>query len=549
MSPRMAYSPATRLFRRLAAEQGADGDSAQPSPEVDQRSITRRDFLRGAAAAAAGLAAASALGSVPVRAARARDARVVVIGAGVAGLRCAHQLRQSGITAQVYEAASRIGGRTFSVTDFFADGQVAEHGGEFISTEHTAARNLARTLGLRLEVINGGELPGGEEIYRIDGEFYTYAEASADWLIASKAFKDELQAAPWPQNFDSFTQRGRELDHLSVPEWFDPAHPRGNPILAELGPQSRFAKLMRTNVISEYGGNPAATPALSLLYLLAWNPRNALSPLPGTDELHHVEGGNEQLAQRMAAELPSGSVHSGRALAAVTGEAGGPYRCHFASGASVVADHLVLALPFRMLREVDLDPRIWGAFRPQKQFAISSMPIGTNAKLQIQARSRPWSKVITANGQQIHANGVAYSDPGGFQVAWDGSVASPSQRGVLVNYTGGTKGTQLRGPGAFGVASDADAADFLAAIEPVFPGTTAAFNGRALKSSWVDDPWHKGAYSHWGIGHYTGFSGAEGLQEGAIHFAGEHTSVDYQGFIEGAVRSGERAAREIHQQT
>ena len=449
----------------------------------------------------------------------------------------------------MYEAANRIGGRTFSVTDFFADGQVAEHGGEFISTEHTATRNLARRLGLRLEVIDGGELPDGEEIYRIDDDFYTYAEASADWLIASKAFKDELHAAPWPQNFDSFTPRGRQLDRLSVPEWFDPAHPRSNPILAEFGPDSRFAKLLQTNVISEYGGNAEAQPALNLLYLLAWNPRNSLSPLPGTDELYHVRGGNEQLAQRMAAELSPGSIRTGRPLTAITGEAGGPYRCHFATGAPAVADHLVLALPFRMLREVEMDSRIWQALRTEKQFAINAMPIGTNAKLQIQGNTRPWAGVINVDGQQIQANGVAYSDPGGFQVVWDGSVASPSRRGVLVDYTGGTKGTQLKGPGAFGVASDADVAAFLAAIEPVFPGTTAAYNGRALKSSWVDSPWHHGAYSHWGIGHYTGFSGAEGLQEGAIHFCGEHTSVDYQGFIEGAVRSGERVAREIHQQT
>ena len=153
------------------------------------------------------------------------------------------------------------------------------------------------TSGLRLEVINGGELPGGEEIYRIDGDFYTYAEASADWLVASKAFKDELQAAPWPQNFDSFTARGRELDNLSVPEWFDPAHPRSNPILAGFGPSSRFARLLLTNVISEYGGNAEAQPALNLLYLLAWNPRQSLSPLPGTDELYHVQGGNEQIGR------------------------------------------------------------------------------------------------------------------------------------------------------------------------------------------------------------------------------------------------------------
>ena len=547
MPSRMAYTRATRLFRRLAAED--QDQSRRRSPAVTQATITRRDFLRGAGAVAAGLAAAPVLGPLAARSARARDVRVVIIGAGVSGLRCAHRLRHSGITAQLYEAADRVGGRTFSVTDFFADGQVAEHGGEFISTEHSATRNLARSLGLRLEVINGGELPGGEEIYRIDDNFYTYAEASADWLVASKAFKDELHAAPWPQNFDSFTPRGRELDHISVPEWFDPAHPLSNPILAGFGPHSRFARLMQTNVISEYGGEPEAQPALNLLYLLAWNPRRSLSPLPGTDERLHVQGGNEQLAQRMAAELPSGSVHTGRPLTAITGEPGGPYMCHFASGAPAIADNLVLALPFRMLREVEIDSRIWQALRPQKRLAISSMPVGTNAKLQIQADARPLSRVITANGQQIQANGVAYSDPEGFQVVWDGSVASPSSRGVLVDYTGGTKGTQLGGPGAFGIASDADVAGFLAAIEPVFPGTTAAYNGRALKSSWVDDPWHRGAYSHWGIGHYTGFSGAEGLQEGAIHFCGEHTSVDYQGFIEGAVRSGERVAREIHQQT
>jgi monoamine oxidase len=548
MPPRMAYSPATRLFRRVAAEQ-AGGRSRELSPVDASQAITRRDFLRGAAAVAAGLAAAPVLAPLAVHAARARDARVIVIGAGVAGLRCAHRLRHSGITAHIYEAADRIGGRTFSVTDFFTDGQVAEHGGEFISTEHSATRNLARTVGLRLEVINGGELPDGEEIYRIGEDFYTYAEASADWLVAWEAFKDELHAAPWPQNFDSFTPRGRELDNISVPDWFDPAHPLSNPILAGFGPHSRFARLMQTNVISEYGGNPEAQPALNLLYLLAWNPRRSLSPLPGTDELYHVRGGNEQLAQRMVAELPSGSMHTGRPLTAITGAAGGPYTCHFANGAPAVADHLVLALPFRMLREVEIDPRIWHAFRPQKRLAISSMPIGTNAKLQIQAHTRPWSGVITANGQRIQTNGVAYSDPGGFQVVWDGSVASASPRGVLVDYTGGTKGTQLQGQGAFGVASDADVTAFLAAIEPVFPGTSAAYNGRALKSSWVDDPWHRGAYSHWGIGHYTGFSGAEALQEGAIHFCGEHTSVDYQGFIEGAVRSGERVAREIHQQT
>jgi len=523
--------------------------SNRPFSRLHMPRISRRAFLRKAGNAVAGAAAASVLGPLAVRAAPPNSARVVVIGAGIAGIRCAHRLRGFGIQADVYEAADRIGGRTFSVTDFFADGQVAEHGGEFISTEHNATRNLARNLGLRLEVTNGGALSAGEEIYRIDGTFYTYAEASDDWRIAWRAFKDELHAAPWPQTFDSFTPRGQQLDQISVPEWFDPAHPWSNPILAAFGPTSRFARLLQTNVIAEYGGDAAAQPALNLLYLLAWNGRNSLSPLPGTDELYRVEGGNEQIVQRMAAELSASRLHTGRPLVAISGPAGGPYTCHFPSGPAAVADHLVLALPFRLLREVDIDARIWDAFRPRKRTAIASMPIGTNAKLHVQVDERTWTQPIPVNGGTVLPNGVAYSDPGGFGVAWDGSVPHPSPHAVLVDYLGGTKGTQLHGPGAFGPASAVDVNGFLAGIDQVFPGTSAAYNGRALKSSWIDDPWHKGAYSHWGLGHYTGFAGTEGLQEGQIHFCGEHTSVDYQGFIEGAVRSGERVAVEIHQQT
>lgn len=227
--------------------------------------VSRRDFLKGAGASVAGAAAATTLGGLSAGA--TTQARVVIVGAGAAGIRCAHRLAHFGIPSTVFEAASRFGGRTFSATGFFEDGQVAEHGGEFISTEHTATRNLARNLGLQLEALNGGALDDGEEIYIIDGDFYTFAEANADWQVAWKAFKDELQAAPWPQTFDSNTQRGRELDSISVPEWFDPANPLSNPILAGFGPTSRFAKLMRTNVISEYGGNPEAQPALNLLYL------------------------------------------------------------------------------------------------------------------------------------------------------------------------------------------------------------------------------------------------------------------------------------------
>ena len=89
---------------------------------------------------------------------------------------------------------------------------------------------------------------------------------------------------------------------------------------------------------------------------------------------------------------------------------------------------------------------------------------------------------------------------------------------------------------------------FLNRVEPIFPGTTTAYSGLAYEDHWSADPWHRGAYSYWRLGQYTGFSGYEGVQEGNIHFAGEHTDPEEQGFLNGPVGSGERAASEVMHQ-
>ena len=86
--------------------------------------------------------------------------------------------------------------------------------------------------------------------------------------------------------------------------------------------------------------------------------------------------------------------------------------------------------------------------------------------------------------------------------------------------------------------------DTLTQLEPVLPGVTAAYNGLAWYDFGLLDPYLQGGYSYWRVGQYTGFSGYEGVQEGYIHFAGEHTCQDFQGFMEGAVLSGERCASE-----
>ena len=500
--------------------------------------VSRRDFLRliGLGAAAAlpfSTAACDPSTGIPIEVPTEgpttpqipSDARIVIIGAGLAGLRCAHLLDQHNIHATVYEAADRIGGRVFSDQKTF--GRQIERGGEFISSSHERIRKLVPELGLELEPVDGGVDVDGDPFFRIDNHYYTYEDATADWREVWKAFRKEQLAAPWMQTYDSFTPRGQELDNLSAPEWFDPAHPQSNPLLAALGPDSAFAKLCYALITAAYGSDPADQPALNLLYMLAWTPGSSLEPYFGGDFGTHIAGGNEQLAQKLA-ERVSDRLHLGKALAAIQGDASGPYTCSFADGSSVKADKLILALPFRILRELDIDTRIWEALPPAQQQAIQEMPMGTNAKVHYELAEKTWgpNHKQMIGGREREFDGLVYTDPDDIQLIWDSSVPVTTGPAVFTHFSGGQLGASLSGETAFGAAHDNDVERLLASAEAIFPGTRAAYTGRTLKSHLAASPWQKGAYTAYGIGNYTTFVGAAGQPAGNIHFAGEHTSVE-----------------------
>jgi len=77
------------------------------------------------------------------------------------------------------------------------------------------------------------------------------------------------------------------------------------------------------------------------------------------------------------------------------------------------------------------------------------------------------------------------------------------------------------------------------------PGATANWNGNAVIDYWQGYPWSKGSYSYWKVGQYTAFVGMERVEQNGCHFAGEHTSIDFQGYLQGGVETGARAAAEI----
>jgi monoamine oxidase len=506
----MARTPLMDVVQRAVADVAADG-----------RRSTRRGFLRDAAAAGA---AATAFGALAGGARAAAPAgKVVVVGAGLAGLTAAYRLKQAGIVAEVHEASTRIGGRCWTLRDFFADGQIAEHGGELIDQGHSHIRQLSNELGLNLDNLLRAEANGTEQTNWFDGARYSYEEATDDIKSAWQKIHSDVSAASYPTLFDLSTERGRELDQMSIVDWINETF--------DDGIDSKIGQLLDVAYNIEYGAESSEQSSLNLLYLLAYSGQGQFRVFGPSNEKYHVRGGNDQIPARLAQQL-GGQITTGSQLVAIRVTAGGRWELTFMQGLAtktVTADRVVLALPFSIMRaSVDFSR---AGFERLKEVAIREQGMGTNSKLHVQFTSRPW--------RALGFNGETYSDRG-YQNTWEVTRAQGGASGILVNYTGGKIGA------SFGSGTpDSRAEQFLAQVEPVLPGVTKTYNGKAFVDFWTAYEWTRGSYSYWKVGQYTKFAGMEGRRQGTCHFAGEHTSIDFQGYLNGAVETGERAAGEI----
>src|SRR5215210_3152140 len=512
----MARTPLLRAVQELAQE----NRGAEPRDREAEGEYSRGEFLRRSGAAGAAVVLG---GAVFARSGRAAGTtRVAIVGAGLAGLTCAYRLRQADIVAQVYEAhPTRVGGRCWTSTDFAP--QLAEHGGELIDQGHTQIRQLAQELGLSLDNLLSAQPNGTEEFFYFDGEEYPVAQATSDLKAIWQKVHSDVSAASYPTLWNSYTQRGWELDHMSIVDWLNESIPAG-------GASSKLGRLLDIAYTIEYGAESSTQSALNLLYLLGYSGQGQLRIFGPSNEKYRVRGGNDQIPNRLAAQLP-GQVNLGSELVAIKLNPGGSYSLTFDQGAGttvVTADHVVLALPFSLLGGVSYAKP---GFEPLKVTAIKELPMGTNSKLHLQFRERHW--------YSLGNNGNTTADTG-YQNTWEVTRAQAGKAGILVDYTGGTIGASF----GSGTASSR-AQQFLAQVEPVLPGLTSRWNGKATVDHWAAYPWTKGSYSYWKVGQYTKFSGMEKERQGNCHFAGEHTSQDFQGYLNGAVETGERAAGEI----
>src|SRR6476659_3574007 len=463
----------------IAARRTADvaHAAAVAEPPLDDGladGVTRRQLLVAGGALAGTLWLGDASGSRAASRGNAADARVVVIGAGLAGAAAAYQLHRVGIRDDLY--AARYGNFSPNLVGdrLLPQSQIRPQ----MSRIARAAEAQARRLGV----------------------LHPNGSVTQD-----------------PISYPTATAQARAVDQLSMTEWLD-RHVPG--VVGTL-----VADWLDQTMCGWYGLNMDKLSALNWIDFF-------VIPYPGGDERWHVRGGNDQIVYRAVATLPPSAVHVQTALRGVRRKRHG-YELHFNGHRQVHCDLVILTPPFTTLRDVDLSG---AGLSRHKLAAIHQLAMGFDAEVLVQYDRRPWrmhdwSSFMTS----------AHPD---FDT-WESSAMEPGRAGLVTVYAGGRTGRGWSAPTPHGPAPAALRDAVLGRIDQALPGSAMRFNGHAWADLWPHDPWTRGSYAAFGPSQYTRFWRGTARAEGGIHFAGEATSTYSQGFLNGGVESGYRAAIEV----
>ena len=408
-----------------------------------------------------------------------KSVRVIVIGAGFAGLACADRLVALGHDVTVLEARDRVGGRVWS-QELIAGrpDTVVERGAEFVLSGYDVMQEMAQRFDLPVA-------PSGMSYYVREPRHASSPIAATEVAEAARSLRPAAKGA------DS---------RVTLPDF----------LRAHL-PDSAAAEVISARAAISWAAPEDELSCHVLLDSLA-----SVQPMPTS----RISGGNQGIALGLAASL-GGRIHLGSPASAVhaTDDA---VRVDV-HGTSIDADAVVMAIPLPHLERFDLRPGIPNGQRD----AMTRMVRGHAAKLHVPlATPAPSSAVLDVSRRFW---------------CWTATDASGQVQPVVHSFSGSA-------PALDGLKVTTGPEEWLEALRTLRPDLDIDAEG-ALLSTWDDDPWATFAYSGLGAASRPGDDQIIGAPIGRVHIAGEHTAGEWSGLMEGALRSGLRAASEIHAQS
>ncbi len=477
--------------------------------------MKRRDFIKNSAIAGAALSVfpknilASKPESIKLK---NTPKKVIVIGAGLAGLAAAYELRQTGHDVTILEAQTRVGGRVSTLRDYFSDGLYAELGATFISDVHDLTVKYSKLFNLELVPANN-KLPS---VYYLRGKRYVN-QGAIDWKLDLSAAEKKLSLDDlWGKYVSPIVS---EMGDSSAPNWSDAPFRKYN--------EMTFGEFLRKQ--------GASADAIALMNLGYEAESGDAFQLLRNDALHRnqkgefsIRGGNDQLPKAFAAKL-SDKILYGCPVVKIEHNAK-QVRVTFLQGnalQTVSADRLVCAVPFTLLRRIEIAPK----FSPAKQQAIEQIPYLSVSRVFLQSRKRFWINEGTS--------GVAATDLTAMKLRHATMIQSGT-RGILNSYNEGENSRRITA-----MSESERLASTLNDIEKIYPGMRENYEG-GISKCWDLDPWSRGAISIYDVGQMKTYIPFIARPEGRVHFAGEHTSR-WTGLMQGAIDSGIRAAHEVNE--
>jgi monoamine oxidase len=445
--------------------------------------------------------------------------RIVIVGGGIAGLHALHILKKSGLDATVYEASGRTGGRMFTVQEAMGKGTWTEFGGEFIDTNHEDMWALVNEFDLELMDYQApSEAAVEAEAFFFEGRHHSMEEVVTAFRSFAPRLKSDMDKLDGDISYSTTDPFIKKLDKMSLCKY-----------LKKIGARGWIKRLIEVAYESEYGLSPKVQSSLNLTLLISPDTSDGTLAFFGeSDERYKVRGGNQKIPDALANKYAD-NIQINRPLESLRKE-GERYKLNFGGmSEDVIADFVILALPFTKLRSIDMPIEMPAV----KRKCIDTLGYGTNAKLMLGMKSHFWRK----QGY----GGLTYSDIG-MPNGWDNAQLQTKDNepaGLSILF-GGPSGVAV-GKGS----PESQKNKYLPLWEKIYPGATQEFNGKVARMHWPSYPYNLGSYTCYTRRQFTNISGAEQMPVGNILFAGEHCGGEFSGFMNGAAKSGREAAEEI----